>query len=125
VLVKRGSPPSKGEWSVPGGLVELGEPLLDAVAREALEETGLIVRPGPLVELLDRIFPDDRGRIRYHYVLADYLCHVIGGTLSAASDAAAARWVDRNELDTFDLAPVTKRVVLKAMEQEAAPGGFF
>ena len=118
VLVRRGHEPAKGEWTIPGGLVKLGESLADAVAREAFEETGLIVEPRLLVELLERIFPDEQGRVRFHYVLADYLCTVVEGTLNAGSDAADAAWVDRSKLDGYELAPVTKRVIRKALEEQ-------
>lgn len=115
VLVRRGKPPSWGEWSIPGGLVHIGETLAEAVIREAQEETGLGVEPLGLVELLERIFPDESGRIRHHYILADYLCHMANGNLCAGSDALEARWVDREELQFYGLAPVTMRVILKAM----------
>lgn len=98
LLVRRGREPLKGHWSLPGGLVELGERLFDAVTREVLEETGLVVEPLELIELVDRIHKED-GRVRYHYVIADYLCHVndSGGKsgLQAGSDADEARWVER------------------------------
>jgi ADP-ribose pyrophosphatase YjhB (NUDIX family) len=112
LLIRRGNEPMKGHWSLPGGLVELGEGLLDAVAREVREETGLIVEPLALIELLDRIHQECE-RIRYHYVIADYLCRVAGGALEAASDADAARWVEREEwLNVASaLDPVTVRVV--------------
>lgn len=116
VLVRRGSQPSRGEWSIPGGLVEVGERLADAVVREAREETGLEVEPGPLVELLERIFRDQEGRVRYHYVLADYLCRVVGGALCAGSDATEARWVHMGELQGFDLPDVTMKVIIKAIK---------
>ena len=93
VLVRRGSQPARGEWSIPGGLVEVGETLKEAVARETREETGLEVEPGDLVELLERVFRDEQGRVRWHYVLADYLCRVRGGTLVAGSDVLEAVWV--------------------------------
>ncbi len=80
VLIRRGMPPAAGEWSIPGGLVRLGETLRDAVVREAREETALCVEPWALVELVERIFTDEQGRISYHYVLADYACRVVGGT---------------------------------------------
>src|SRR5215469_1164476 len=96
LLVRRGREPLKGEWSLPGGLLEVGEALTAGVAREVLEETGLIVEPVELIELLDRIHRED-DRVRYHYVIADYLCRVTGGTLLAASDADAVRWVERAE----------------------------
>jgi 8-oxo-dGTP diphosphatase len=118
VLVRRGKPPAQGEWSIPGGLVQLGETLNEAVAREALEETGLEVRPEVMVELLERIFPDEQGRTRYHYVLADFSCRVIGGTLLAGSDAAEARWACREDLERFNLAPITMKVIVKAFDQQ-------
>jgi len=120
VLIRRGKPPAEGEWSIPGGLVRLGETIDEAVAREAREETGLHVRSEVLVELLERIFPDEQGRVRYHYVLADYSCRVIGGALSAGSDAMEARWVRREDLESFNLAPITMRVVLKALDRQTA-----
>jgi len=120
VLVRRGTPPSVGEWSIPGGLAHLGETLEEAVIREALEETSLNVEPLDLVELLERIFRDDQGRVQYHYVLADYLCRVVDGALSAGSDAAEAKWVDRSELTTMGIAPVTVKIILKAMDRFSA-----
>jgi mutator protein MutT len=113
LLVRRGTEPLKGHWSLPGGLVELGEGLLNAVVREVREETGLVVEPVELIELLDRIHRE-ADRVRYHYVIADYLCRVTGGKLLAASDADAVRWVARAEWNshgTLQLDPITVRVI--------------
>jgi mutator protein MutT len=113
LLVRRGAEPLKGHWSLPGGLVELGEGLLNAVVREVREETGLEVEPLELIELLDKIYREDN-RVRYHYVIADYLCRVTGGVLRAASDADAVRWVERAEWNSHSalkLEPVTVRVI--------------
>jgi 8-oxo-dGTP diphosphatase len=113
LLVQRGAEPLKGHWSLPGGLVELGEELANAVAREVREETGLVVEPLELIELLDRIYREDE-RVRYHYVIADYLCRVTGGELLAASDADAVRWVEREEWaeeSALQLDPITVRVI--------------
>jgi mutator protein MutT len=113
LLVRRGTEPMKGQWSIPGGLVELGEPLLAAVVREVREETGLMVEPVELVELLDRIHRQGE-RVRYHYVIADYLCRVVGGSLLAASDAEEVRWVERAEWNSHSalrLEPITVRVI--------------
>ena len=113
LLVRRGSEPMKGCWSLPGGLVELGETLLDAVEREVKEETGLVVEPLELIEVLDRIHRQGE-RVQYHYVVADYLCRAVGGDLQAASDAAAVRWVERSEWTasgSLDLEPVAVRVI--------------
>ena len=113
LLVRRGTEPMKGQWSLPGGLVELGEPLLAAVVREVREETGLMVEPVELVELLDRIHRQGE-RVRYHYVIADYLCRVAGGQLQAASDADAARWAERAEWNShsaLQIDPITARVI--------------
>jgi len=116
LLVRRGQEPLKGEWSLPGGALELGETLQQGVVREVLEETGLIVVPGGIIEILDRIVPDEAsGRVRYHYVLIDFVCHVSGGALCSASDAEEVRWVERDQLQNgYRLAPVTLVVIEKA-----------
>jgi len=113
LLVRRGTEPMKGQWSLPGGVLELGESLLSGVVREVLEETGLTVEPLELLELLDRIHRVGE-RVRYHYVIADYLCRVAGGELKAASDADAVRWAERAEWNSHSalrLDPVTTRVI--------------
>ena len=94
LLVRRGREPLKGQWSLPGGLLEIGESLTGGVVREVKEETGLTVEPLELIELLDRIHREGE-RVRYHYVIADYLCRVVSGELNAASDADEAQWVQR------------------------------
>ena len=119
LLVRRGREPLKGQWSIPGGLIDVGETLREAVIREVKEETGLDVEPVELVELLDRIHRQD-GRVRYHYVIADYLCRVTGGTLAAASDADAVRWVERAEWNSHSavrLEPITTRVIETAWQR--------
>ncbi len=113
LLVRRGREPLKGEWSLPGGLLEIGESLAAGVMREVKEETGLTVRLVELVELIDRVHRDGE-RVRYHYVIADYLCTVAGGELKAASDADAVRWVERaewNSQSALKLDPITVRVI--------------
>ena len=113
LLVRRGREPLKGEWSLPGGMLELGEGLEAGVVREVREETGLEVEAVELVELLDRIHREGE-RVRYHYVIADYLCRVTGGVLQAASDAEAVRWVERAEWNSHSavkLDPITVRVM--------------
>lgn len=115
LLVRRGTEPLKGHWTLPGGLLEVGEALTAGVIREVREETGLDVEPIELIELLDRIHHEG-DRVRYHYVIADYLCRVTGGELRAASDADAVRWVERAEWKSHSalvLDPITVRVLKK------------
>jgi ADP-ribose pyrophosphatase YjhB (NUDIX family) len=114
LLVKRGSPPLLGEWSLPGGVVELGETLRAAAEREAREETGLIVKAGEVLEVLDRIIPGKDAAPQYHYVLVDFLCIVEGGALRAGGDAADVRWANESELEKYKLERAALEVVRKA-----------
>ena len=126
LLVRRGSEPLKGHWTLPGGVLEVGETLVEGAAREVREETGLLVEPLELVELLDRIHHEDgheAGRVRYHYVIADYLCRVIGGELRAASDADAVRWLEPAEWSSHSalvLDPITVRGIEKGWQKSQA-----
>jgi ADP-ribose pyrophosphatase YjhB (NUDIX family) len=113
LLIRRGQEPLKGEWSLPGGAVELGETLEEAIRREVLEETGLAVEVLDTVQAFDRISRDDAGRVRYHYVLIDFLCRVTGGSLVCATDAVEARWATSDELE--GLTPLTIEVIRKAL----------
>jgi 8-oxo-dGTP diphosphatase len=115
LLVLRGNEPLKGEWSLPGGALEVGETLHQGVVREVFEETGMTVAPAGVIEILDRIVRDDESdRVRYHYVLIDFVCRVISGSPLVGSDADEVRWVDRAALEEYRLAPVTVRVIEKA-----------
>lgn len=118
LLVERAKEPARGRWTIPGGLVEAGETLEMAVVREVREETGLMVEPVERVEIVERIYRDEAGvgRVRYHYVLADYLCRVTGGELKAASDAADARWFAEAEWQGL-LEEWTLRVVRQALRR--------
>ena len=115
LLVRRGSEPLKGEWSLPGGALEIGETLQQGVVREVFEETGMTVTPAGVIEILDRIIKDEEsGRVRYHYVLIDFVCRVTSGSPRVGSDADEVRWVDRAMLEEYRVAPVTVRVIEKA-----------
>jgi 8-oxo-dGTP diphosphatase len=118
VLVKRRFEPLAGQWSLPGGRLELGETLEAGLAREMLEETGLEVEVGPVVDVFDRILLDPDRRVRYHYVLIDYLCRPLGGALAHGSDVAAAEFVDPSDLDRYRLTPKATSVINKAIAVE-------
>jgi len=115
LLIRRRYEPLKGQWSLPGGAVEVGEPLEHAVAREMLEETGLVVKVGPVIEVFDRIMRDDTKRVRYHFVLVDYLCWPHGGELRAGSDVDDAIWVDPDQLGPYALTEKATSVIQRAM----------
>ena len=115
VLIKRRFEPLAGQWSLPGGAVDVGETLVECVAREMLEETGLVVEVGPVVEVFDRIIRDGDGRVQFHYVLVDYVCRPIGGTLQAGSDVAEAVYAEPAELAGFALADPATAVIQRAL----------
>jgi len=115
VLVRRRFEPLKGHWSLPGGMVEVGETLEAAVAREMFEETGLEVEVGPVIEVFDRITRDEEQRVRYHYVLVDYLCWHAGGSLRAGSDVDDAIWVDPELLAEYSLTAKGISVIQRGM----------
>jgi 8-oxo-dGTP diphosphatase len=123
LLIRRGSPPLEGQWSIPGGMLELAETLEQGVVRELSEETGLDVKVVELIEVFERIFPappdadgtpGDLARPRYHFVILDYLCEMRGGTLAAGSDATDFAWTREEELVKFDLTVAATRVLRKA-----------
>ena len=119
LLVQRGRPPARGRWSLPGGLVDVGEPLEAAVRREVAEECGLTVAVHGLVGAVDRIVRDDEGRVRYHYVLLDYLVTPIAGRAEAGSDALAIRWCEPDALGGLDVTEGVESMVHRAFALDA------
>jgi len=115
LLVRRDTEPLRGEWSVPGGMLELGEKLRDGVCREALEETGVTVEPGEVLEVFDSIFTDKLGKTQYHYVLIDYLCRPISGVAQAGSDVSDVRWISLEALPAMGLRQSVEQVVRKGL----------
>jgi 8-oxo-dGTP diphosphatase len=124
LLIRRGSAPLQGEWSIPGGMLELGETLSEGVVRELAEETGLVVSVVDLIEVFERIFPappnadgspGDAARPQYHFVILDYLCEMQGGTLAAGSDALDFAWAREEELVKFNLTVAATRVLRRAL----------
>jgi 8-oxo-dGTP diphosphatase len=114
LLVERAGEPLKGYWSLPGGLVETGERLEDAVRREILEETGLHVEPVRRFDIFERIMRDAQGKAEYHYLLVDYVCKVSGGTLCAGDDVSKAEWVRREDIGRYRMTEGTREVIERA-----------
>ena len=115
LLIRRGSEPLKGEWSIPGGMLELGEELTAGVRRELKEETGLDVEPLECILVFDRIMREGE-RVKYHYVIVDYLCRRKRGRLRPASDVVDARWVRREDLPQYHLTDMATALILRAFE---------
>jgi 8-oxo-dGTP diphosphatase len=117
VLVKRRHPPLQDQWSIPGGVLEVGELVREAAVREAREETGLSVEPGELLGVYDRVLRNVDKRVQYHYVLIDFLCRRVAGNIAADSDAAEVRWFTWDELPALKLAEDTVDVIGKGFAQ--------
>ncbi len=117
LLIRRGQPPLLGEWSLPGGVLECGETLREATIREAREETGLIVETGELLGVYERVVHSEDGRVRYHYVLIDFLCRAVAGEPEAGSDAAEVNWFASEELDSLNLPTDTREVIEKGLKR--------
>ena len=115
LIIKRAHEPRKGEWSLPGGLIDLGESLTDAVRREIKEETGLDVELGRIIETFDRIHRDGDGRIRYHFVIVDYVCWPMEGEAVPGSDAEAVEWVTADEVDRYGINAHAKAVLERGL----------
>ena len=116
LLVKRGQPPSEGLWAVPGGRVELGETLKEAVEREIIEETGLTICAGDPIYTFDVIERDDSGRIRFHYVIVDLMADYLSGKLNPSDDASEARWVTPEELEGLPMNETTRKVLTNVVD---------
>lgn len=116
LVVRRAHEPRKGEWSLPGGLLDLGESLVDAARREVKEETGLDVEVGPMIETFDRVHRDSGGRIRYHFVIIDFVCWSKAGEAVAGSDAEAVAWVTADQLDAYAVNAHAKAVIVRGLE---------
>ena len=123
VLVQRRHPPLEGQWSLPGGVLDLGESMVEGLVREVREETGLVVVPGPLIDVIEHVERDADGRVRYHYIVVDYVCR--GGTAvpKAADDVMAVAVASPAEFGSYQLASRTIDVIQRACRLEASMGG--
>lgn len=120
LLIRRGGPPLAGQWSIPGGMLELGESIEEGVRRELQEETGIEVRVRDLIEVFERIIPGEGGRTRYHFVIVDYWCEMVRGEARAASDVTDVAWASEAELAQYGLTAIATRVIRRAFEMARA-----
>jgi ADP-ribose pyrophosphatase YjhB (NUDIX family) len=121
LIVRRAHEPRKGEWSLPGGMLHLGESLSEAARREVREETGLEIELGPIIETFDRIHRDEAGRIRYHFVIVDFVCWSARGDAVAGSDAEAVAWVTADEIDNYGVNAHAKAVIVRGLAYHHVP----
>jgi 8-oxo-dGTP diphosphatase len=127
LLIRRGGPPLEGQWSIPGGMLEVGETLLEGVRRELLEETGIEVRVGELIDVFERINLDGEGKTRYHFVVLDYLCEAMSGEARAGSDVTDLAWASPAELANYSLSETATQVISKAFamaDRASGPEGW-
>jgi 8-oxo-dGTP diphosphatase len=117
LLVVRGKPPSGGKWGLPGGAVEVGETLREAIMREVMEETCVEVEPVELITVFDSVNRDEDGRVHYHYILFEWFCNYVSGEAQASSDAPDARWVGFDEFDSVDIMPYTRRFLERVLSE--------
>lgn len=120
LLVRRKNPPREGNWGLPGGVVELGESIKEAVVREVREECGLEVEPVKRLTVFDSIARDEEGRVRFHYILFEFLCRIIGGTMAPATDAADVRWVSLEKMEELPMSQETIRFIRKVAAENMA-----
>ena len=116
LVVRRATSPLKGDWSIPGGLVETGETTREAVVREISEETGLTIEPIELVEVFERILRDKDSRVEYHFVVIDYLCRIVSGASRPGSDVSEIRWARFDDLEDLRVTLETRNVIQKALD---------
>ena len=116
LLIRRGSAPLEGEWSIPGGMLEIGETILEGVQRELLEETAIEVKVLDLIEVFERLTRDEAGKLKYHFVILDYLCEAVRGEARAGSDVTDVAWARAEELNAYSLTTTATRVIQKAFE---------
>lgn len=119
LLIQRGNPPAKGKWSLPGGVVDLGEKPEEALKREINEECGIQIIIESILTVVSRIIRDHLGKIQYHYIITDYLCQYNGGDLSPGSDAENACWIHKRRLDSLDLSEGLFEVIQKGLAQKS------
>jgi mutator protein MutT len=123
LLIRRGNPPLEGEWSIPGGTLDVGETLIEGVRRELEEETGLKVRVLDLIEVFERIFLDAEGRPKFHFVILDYLCEATDRNARAGSDVTDIVWAEEVDLAKYSLTPAATRVIQKAFQMARERNG--
>ena len=116
LMIKRRNEPEAGKWTIPGGAINIGERIKDGLKREIFEETGLCVDVKKLLDIMEKIIKDNQGKIKYHYLIADYLCEYVSGDINASSDALEAKLISSDDIDKFELCDGTKGIIEMALD---------